>query len=81
MPTARARARSARALEAWLWTGPLGHLVGGGLDILAALTLHLRARARTHSTRRQAAHLAAGGGDAHRARLRAGHGGRVDRGA
>lgn len=26
-----------RRAEAWLWTGPLGHLLGGGLDVLGAL--------------------------------------------
>jgi hypothetical protein len=46
MASARSRARSFRALETWLWTGPLGHLVGGLLDLAKAFALHLLARAR-----------------------------------
>jgi hypothetical protein len=39
--------RPARAVEAWLWTGPLGHLLGGTLDVCAALMRHaLLARLR-----------------------------------
>jgi hypothetical protein len=30
----------------WLWTGPVGHLVGGGLDFLVALARYVRARAK-----------------------------------
>jgi hypothetical protein len=26
-----------RRLEAWLWTGPLGHLIGGVIDFSLAL--------------------------------------------
>jgi hypothetical protein len=33
----------ARRLETWLWTGPVGHLLGGGLDFLQALARYLRA--------------------------------------
>ncbi len=32
--------------ETWLWTGPVGHLVGGALDFLQALARYLLARAR-----------------------------------
>jgi len=45
-------ARAARApgvgrrLETWLWTGPLGHFLGGGLDFGQALARYLLARAR-----------------------------------
>ncbi|HSZ04666.1 MAG TPA: hypothetical protein VK778_05620 [Solirubrobacteraceae bacterium] len=39
-----------RRAEAWLWTGPAGHLVGGSLDFLAALTRYLLARARDRPT-------------------------------
>jgi hypothetical protein len=35
-----------RHLEAWLWTGPAGHLLGGALDITAALARYALARAR-----------------------------------
>ncbi len=35
-----------RRAEAWLWTGPAGHLVGGSLDFLTALARYLLARAR-----------------------------------
>jgi hypothetical protein len=35
-----------RRAEAWLWTGPLGHLLGGSLDLLGALARYLLARAR-----------------------------------
>ncbi|HEX3910278.1 MAG TPA: hypothetical protein VHW67_06205 [Solirubrobacteraceae bacterium] len=31
-----------RRLETWLWTGPLGHLLGGGLDVAQGLLLYLR---------------------------------------
>jgi len=33
-----------RRLETWLWTGPIGHLVGGGLDLLQALIAYRRKR-------------------------------------
>jgi hypothetical protein len=39
-----------RRLEAWLWTGPLGHLVGGALDVaqaLGAYKLRVRRERRT----------------------------------
>ena len=35
-----------RGLERWLWTGPVGHLVGGVLDFLGALWRYLISRAR-----------------------------------
>jgi hypothetical protein len=36
---------TARAIETWLWTGPLGHLLGGALDVAQALGGHaLRTR-------------------------------------
>jgi len=35
-----------RRLETWLWTGPVGHLLGGALDFAQALARYLRARAR-----------------------------------
>ncbi|HEY1457582.1 MAG TPA: hypothetical protein VGF15_03590 [Solirubrobacteraceae bacterium] len=36
-----------RRLESWLWTGPLGHLLGGLLDFAGALWRYLIGRART----------------------------------
>jgi hypothetical protein len=41
----RARA-AARRFEAWVWTGPLGHLVGGALDLGEALARYGLSRAR-----------------------------------
>jgi len=38
--------------ETWLWTGPLGHLVGGTLDLLGALARYLLVRARNRWSRR-----------------------------
>jgi hypothetical protein len=38
-------------LETWLWTGPLGHLLGGALDFGQALARYLLARARGESIR------------------------------
>jgi hypothetical protein len=35
-----------KRLETSLWTGPFGHLLGGGLDLTAALCKHGFARAR-----------------------------------
>jgi hypothetical protein len=35
---------SARRLETWLWTGPVGHLIGGALDFAEALLRWYRAR-------------------------------------
>lgn len=32
--------------ETWLWTGPLGHLLGGALDFAQGLARYLYARAR-----------------------------------
>jgi hypothetical protein len=56
VPTRGARAPSAtpgrgRRLETWLWTGPLGHLIGGGLDFGQALARYLLARVRGRSVR------------------------------
>ncbi|HKH79385.1 MAG TPA: hypothetical protein VJ996_05140 [Solirubrobacteraceae bacterium] len=39
-----------RPIETWLWTGPLGHLIGGGFDFGQALGRYLLARARGQST-------------------------------
>lgn len=39
-----APARWIRRWERWLWTGPVGHLVGGGLDFAQALARYVRAR-------------------------------------
>jgi hypothetical protein len=39
-----------RRLETWFWTGPLGHLLGGGLDFVRALAGYLLARSRARST-------------------------------
>jgi hypothetical protein len=36
-----------RRFESWLWTGPIGHLVGGTLDFTGALARYLMGRART----------------------------------
>jgi hypothetical protein len=38
-------------VERWLWTGPIGHLAGGTLDVLEALARHLLARARGSTAR------------------------------
>jgi hypothetical protein len=35
-----------RRAETWLWTGPVGHLLGGAADLAAALFKHGVARAR-----------------------------------
>jgi hypothetical protein len=40
-----------RRAEAWLWTGPAGHLLGGSLDLLAALARYRVARARDRRIR------------------------------
>jgi hypothetical protein len=37
--------------ETWLWTGPVGHLLGGALDFLQALTRYALARARGRTVR------------------------------
>jgi hypothetical protein len=57
-PAAAARVRSrsrprraARRLEASLLTGPLGHLLGGTLDLGRALARYLLARARGRRVR------------------------------
>jgi uncharacterized membrane-anchored protein len=33
-----------RRFETWLWTGPVGHLLGGGLDVAQGLLVYLRTR-------------------------------------
>jgi hypothetical protein len=48
--TQRTRYR-ARKLEARLWTGPVGHLLGGALDVLEALSRYALARAREKRVR------------------------------
>jgi hypothetical protein len=45
------RPRATRRTEAWLWTGPVGHLVGGSLDFAAALARYMLARARGETIR------------------------------
>jgi hypothetical protein len=45
MSTGHVRDRWRRA-EAWLWTGPPGHLLGGALDIACALAAYALARSR-----------------------------------
>jgi len=52
---ARPAQRALRALETWLWTGPLGHLVGGALDVGEALVRHAW---RTRIASRRAARAA-----------------------
>ncbi|HEV2975238.1 MAG TPA: hypothetical protein VGX69_09635 [Solirubrobacteraceae bacterium] len=37
---ARAALRRSRRVESWLWTGPVGHLLGGALDVAEALVRH-----------------------------------------
>jgi hypothetical protein len=44
-------ARATRRAETWLWTGPVGHLVGGGLDFLVAFARYVRARAEGKTVR------------------------------
>jgi len=44
--SARRAAATARRAESWLWTGPVGHLVGGTLDVLEALLRHALRRSR-----------------------------------
>ena len=44
-------ARDIRRLEAWLWTGPVGHLLGGSLDFAVALVSYMRARRGGHAPR------------------------------
>jgi hypothetical protein len=41
------RPRSRTRAEAWLWTGPLGHLLGGLLDLSGALIGYAIARSRS----------------------------------
>jgi hypothetical protein len=51
LTSTQAHARARRRVETWLWTGPLGHLVGGSLDLLVALACYQLARKRGRSTR------------------------------
>ncbi|HEX4116082.1 MAG TPA: hypothetical protein VHY18_09445 [Solirubrobacteraceae bacterium] len=46
------RARGRHRLEAWLWTGPVGHLLGGSLDFAEALVSYARARRASKHTPR-----------------------------
>ncbi|MFZ1156026.1 MAG: hypothetical protein WAN93_14100 [Solirubrobacteraceae bacterium] len=46
-----APAHRTRSIERWLWTGPIGHLVGGGLDFAEALARYLRARRLSRTPR------------------------------
>jgi hypothetical protein len=48
--TARPRVAPYRRLEAWLWTGPAGHLLGGTLDFIVALARYRIARVRRGRT-------------------------------
>jgi hypothetical protein len=41
-----------RRAETWIWTGPLGHLVGGSLDLLAAFVHYRRAGVRAGASER-----------------------------
>jgi hypothetical protein len=43
--SARQGRAAARRFETWVWTGPLGHLVGGALDLGEALARYGLARA------------------------------------
>ncbi len=43
---ARGSGRLHRRLETWLWTGPVGHLLGGGLDVAQGLRVYLRSEGR-----------------------------------
>ena len=47
----RDRPARARLLETWLWTGPIGHLLGGGMDFVRALARYFLARARGRAVR------------------------------
>jgi hypothetical protein len=42
---------SRRRIEAWLWTGAAGHLLGGTLDFAGALARYFLARARGRDLR------------------------------
>jgi len=44
--SAGSRQRPGGRLETWLWTGPLGHLLGGAADLAAALCGYGFRRAR-----------------------------------
>lgn len=49
--TASPPAPALRRLERWLWSGPLGHFVGGALDFAQALARYALARARRRPVR------------------------------
>jgi hypothetical protein len=51
MSVRRKRPRRKR-LETWLWTGALGHLIGGALDLGEALLRYGFSRARRALARR-----------------------------
>jgi hypothetical protein len=36
--------RRLRMLETWLWTGPVGHLLGGAVDFATVLARYFRMR-------------------------------------
>jgi hypothetical protein len=40
-----------KRLETWLWTGPVGHLLGGAADVAQALGSHALARVRARLRR------------------------------
>jgi len=50
---ARAPRPVRRRLEAWLWTGPVGHLVGWILDFAGVLARELLRRYRPARSRRR----------------------------
>jgi hypothetical protein len=39
-----AHGNRSQRVEAWLWTGPVGHLIGGALDFAEALLRYYRKR-------------------------------------
>jgi uncharacterized membrane-anchored protein len=47
---ARGRAPLHRRFETWLWTGPVGHLLGGTLDVAQALIVYVRKRKKAGSS-------------------------------
>jgi len=40
-----------RRAETWLWTGPIGHLLGGALDLIEALARYALEQARDRALR------------------------------
>ncbi|HXN39086.1 MAG TPA: hypothetical protein VN892_13685 [Solirubrobacteraceae bacterium] len=51
MSTRRSPSPAWRRAQAWLWTGPAGHLAGGTLDLAQALARYLLARIRGRAPR------------------------------